>query len=53
MWSYCQLVHLSQDATGSVGNAIGGVSNGTVSESLGNTTAAIVNGSPKGPMPLT
>jgi hypothetical protein len=37
-----------QDAVGSVGNAAGGVSNGTVFGSVGDTSAAVVNGSPMG-----
>jgi hypothetical protein len=38
----------SQDVVGSVGNATGGVSNGTVFGSLGNTSGEVVNGSPMG-----
>lgn len=38
----------SQDAVGSVGNATGGVSNGTVFGSLGQTSGQVITGSPIG-----
>ena len=38
----------SQDIVGSAGGASGGVSGGTVFGSLGDTSAAVVNGNPMG-----